>query len=72
VERVSECIKSSGGEIIIGGLKSINSKERYIAPTIIKNPSLDSKLMREEVFGPVLPILTFKNSDDLLNNYLKK
>ena len=28
--------------------------------------------MREEVFGPVLPILTFKNSDDLLNNYLKK
>jgi acyl-CoA reductase-like NAD-dependent aldehyde dehydrogenase len=53
-------------------LKTVNSKERYICPTIIKNPSLDSKLMKEEIFGPVLPILTFKNSDDLMENYLKK
>lgn len=72
MERVSECIQNSGGEIIIGGLKTINSKERYICPTIIKNPSMDSKLMKDEVFGPVLPILTYKNSDDLINNYLKK
>lgn len=72
MERVSECIQNSGGEIIIGGLKTVNSKERYICPTIIKNPLMDSKLMKEEVFGPVLPILTYKNSDDLINNYLKK
>lgn len=32
-----------------------------MAPTLIDNPSLESKVMNEEIFGPILPILTFKH-----------
>jgi hypothetical protein len=31
---------------------------RYIAPTLIDNPPLDSPIMAEEIFGPLLPIIT--------------
>ena len=64
-------IKNIGFEIIIGGINTINKKEKYICPTIIKNPNIDSKLMKEEIFGPVLPIMTYKNFDDLYNRYLR-
>lgn len=38
--------------------------ENYISPTIISNISNDILLMQEEIFGPILPIQTFKNLDD--------
>ena len=34
-------------------------EERYVAPTIVLNPDPQSRLMREEIFAPVLPVLTF-------------
>lgn len=48
-----------GGDIVCGGLPSDSAEleadiaARYIAPTIVSNPSLDSPLGMEEVFGPV-------------------
>lgn len=33
---------------------------RYIAPTLIENPPLDSPIMAEEIFGPLLPIITVR------------
>lgn len=33
---------------------------RYIAPTLIDNPPLDSPVMVEEIFGPMLPIITVR------------
>jgi acyl-CoA reductase-like NAD-dependent aldehyde dehydrogenase len=33
----------------------------YIAPTIIRNVAADSRLMEDEIFGPVLPVLTFSS-----------
>jgi aldehyde dehydrogenase (NAD+) len=32
-----------------------------MCPTIIINPSLESELMKEEIFGPILPILSYKD-----------
>lgn len=43
-------------------------KNRFIPPTIIVDPSRDSLLMKEEVFGPVFPILEFDNFKDVLNS----
>jgi len=42
-------------EIIIGG--EIDEDECYIAPTIVRHPPEDSALMREEIFGPILPVI---------------
>jgi aldehyde dehydrogenase (NAD+) len=47
------------GELLQGG--SYNKATLYIEPTIIDNPGLYQPVMKEEIFGPVLPILTFKN-----------
>lgn len=46
-----------GSNIAFGG--EINVDECYISPTLIDEPSLTSALMQEEIFGPILPILTY-------------
>ncbi|MDF5706590.1 MAG: aldehyde dehydrogenase family protein [Nostoc sp. S4] len=47
------------GEVIIGG--ETKSSERYIAPTIINNVSLEDSVMQEEIFGPILPIIEYSD-----------
>jgi aldehyde dehydrogenase (NAD+) len=37
----------------------IARESKYVEPTIILNPDRKSPIMEEEIFGPVLPILTF-------------
>ena len=54
----------SGAKIEVGG-ESVES-ENYIAPTVLTNVSLDAKIMQEEIFGPVLPVVTYKNLDEAL------
>lgn len=65
-ERVLDLAKTSGGKILCGGKGDI--KDRYVEPTIIQSPSKDSKIMREEIFGPVLPIVTFKDVKEVIDH----
>ena len=53
-ERVSGSIKES--KVLYGG--AFDAAERYIEPTLLDNPPLDSAVMTEEIFGPVFPIIT--------------
>ncbi|KAG2573658.1 aldehyde dehydrogenase family 3 member F1-like [Panicum virgatum] len=48
--------------ILHGG--SVDAKNLYIEPTILLNPPLDSAIMTEEIFGPLLPIITVKKIED--------
>jgi len=50
-------------KVIFGGQSDI--KDCYIAPTLVKETSLDSAVMKEEIFGPILPILTYKNETEI-------
>lgn len=43
------------------GTEHIDEDELKISPGIIDSPNLSSKIMNEEIFGPILPILTFEN-----------
>lgn len=54
----------SQGNIITGG-KAIK-KELYISPTLMDNAAMDSTMMNEEIFGPVLPIISYKKQDEAL------
>lgn len=56
---------SKGGKIEIGG--ELNAQETYISPTVISNVTDDSLVLTEEIFGPILPIKTFKNNEELIN-----
>ena len=48
------------GEIIFGG--KYDRSKLFIEPTIIANVSLDSDIMKEEIFGPILPVIGFSNA----------
>ena len=50
--------------ILFGG--STNENDNYFEPTLIDAISQDSKLMQEEIFGPILPILSFTKLDSVL------
>ena len=39
--------------------------DRYIAPTILTGVKPDSAIMSEEIFGPILPVLTYKSFDEV-------
>jgi len=52
----------NAGTIIHGGNYDIS--KLYIAPTIIANVSLDSRLMKDEIFGPILPVIPFQNFEE--------
>lgn len=38
-----------------------------MAPTIIRNPKVDSELMTDEIFGPVLPVMSVNNIDEAID-----
>ncbi len=52
----------SQGKIIAGG--EHNRSTLYIAPTIMDDVSMNSSLMKEEIFGPILPVLSFQTMDE--------
>jgi aldehyde dehydrogenase (NAD+) len=49
------CAMLSSGTVVIGG--ETDASQRYIAPTVLADVALDSPLMTEEIFGPLLPII---------------
>ncbi len=52
-------------KVIYGGETDAN--KLYISPTLIEEPALDSPVMKEEIFGPILPILTYETEADIQN-----
>ena len=61
-ERVSALIES--GHTAIGG--QVDAADKYIAPTVLTGVAADSPVMREEIFGPVLPIVRADNLEDAI------
>jgi aldehyde dehydrogenase (NAD+) len=52
------------GELCAGG--GGDEASRYIAPTIIRNVTTESRIMEDEIFGPVLPVLTFSTLSEVI------
>jgi aldehyde dehydrogenase (NAD+) len=51
-------------KILHGG--ESDKEKRYIAPTIVEEPSVAHPLMEEEIFGPILPIISYEKIEDAL------
>ncbi len=49
--------------VLTGG--TTNRDENYIAPTLLDEPSLDSEAMKGEIFGPILPLISYETTEDL-------
>ena len=51
--------------LIYGG--KYDKVKRYISPTIIDSPKMDEEIMKDEIFGPILPVLSFEKIEDIDN-----
>lgn len=59
-------------EIIFGGNQ--NEETNYLSPTLLDEPKLDSLVMKDEIFGPILPIISYdseKELDKIIGKYEK-
>lgn len=52
------------GDIAYGG--TYDAGERYLSPTLLTNVSPDAPVMQEEIFGPIFPVLTFNELDEVI------
>ena len=53
------------GEVIIGGQS--DPQDLFIAPTVITQLTWDDPIMQEEIFGPILPVLTFDDLSEIIS-----
>src|SRR5690606_20398652 len=53
-DRLREMIDEERGRILSGG--QMNRDTRYIEPTVVDSPPAGSRVMEEEIFGPILPV----------------
>lgn len=60
-ERLSGLLEDQ--TILIGG--ELDSSNNYISPTLLDEPELTSEVMQEEIFGPILPIISYENESEI-------
>lgn len=59
-QQVADAV-DKGAEVIVGGKRPTGLEGAYYEPTLMKNINKDMRVWKEEVFGPVLPIVAFKD-----------
>jgi aldehyde dehydrogenase (NAD+) len=57
-------LMNNSGTLVFGGQS--DASKRYIAPAILDNVTEDDLIMQEEIFGPIMPVLTFDSIDELV------
>jgi len=65
--RVQDYIRSGvkeGGRMVLGGEDAPNSQGWYVRPTLFADVTNDMRIAREEIFGPVLSVLTYRDEPD--------
>lgn len=62
--RLNDLIQIHKNNVVFGGNSS--KEDLYIEPTLLDNITNDNKIMKEEIFGPILPIITYDNFDEVL------
>ena len=63
-KRTKSLLDNMKGKVILGG--ETDETQKFIAPTVVQDVTPEDSLMSDEIFGPVLPILTVKNIDEAI------
>ncbi len=53
-----------GARVLVGGARLREVGTNFYAPTVLADVTHDMRIMREETFGPVLPVMAFENDDE--------
>ena len=67
-DRLSHLINIHQDKIFLGG--EMNKDNRFITPTVLQNISFEDEIMEDEIFGPILPVISFTHIDETIN-YVK-
>jgi acyl-CoA reductase-like NAD-dependent aldehyde dehydrogenase len=65
VEQLEDGV-AGGGEVLIGGGTGSHDKGWFLEPAVVAEPGERSRLVTEEVFGPVLPVFRYTDFDDAI------
>ncbi len=58
--------KSDGADLVAGGSKADMDKGYFVRPTVFDNVTPEMKIAREEIFGPVVAVIPFKDEEEAL------
>ena len=64
LSRLKGLLDKGAGTVVTGG--TLDEADRFLAPTITVDPSPDSPVMQEEIFGPILPVLAVDGPEDAM------
>lgn len=64
-DRLVAALAATKGKVAVGG--GSDAAAMKIQPTVVVDPDLDEPLMRDEIFGPILPIVTVKSLDEAID-----
>eukprot|EP01060_Flectonema_neradi_P000994 TRINITY_DN10589_c0_g1_i1.p1 TRINITY_DN10589_c0_g1~~TRINITY_DN10589_c0_g1_i1.p1 ORF type:complete len:498 (+),score=77.95 TRINITY_DN10589_c0_g1_i1:50-1543(+) len=64
VSRLCDLIANCGGTVLAGGADKVSDK--YFPPTVVMEPSAESNLLKEEIFGPIIPIIGFDTIEEAI------
>jgi aldehyde dehydrogenase (NAD+) len=65
IKKLFDDAVSKGARIAVGG--TLEPADRTIHPTMLTDVTPDMQIMQEEIFGPIVPVLTYKNLDDVID-----
>ena len=69
-KRLCGLLENHQGDVIIGNANA--HKDFNLTPTMILNPSKDSNIMKEEIFGPIFPVLTYTDINDAIKYIIEE
>ncbi|WP_413728253.1 aldehyde dehydrogenase family protein [Sodalis sp. RH19] len=67
IEQAIKTAREKGAEVLLGGKRITTDKGIFLEPTIVSKVKPDMDIAREEVFGPVLSVLTFDDKDQAIS-----
>lgn len=63
-DRLISVVLKDNEKVVFGG--NYNLKDKYIEPTLIDNVTWEDECMKDEIFGPLLPMMTFNDIDEVI------
>jgi aldehyde dehydrogenase (NAD+) len=71
VRRIGSLLDKTEGQVVAGGMETVDAEAKYVPPTIVRNAKMGEPLMDEEIFGPVLPIMKVDSAEEAVANFNK-
>ncbi len=70
IVRLLDDAKEKGAKVIFGG--ELNPETNFISPTVLSQCTMDMAIMQEEIFGPILPVLTYRSDEEIISHLSKE